>query len=94
LDDPADPHNLLNVQLVTGTSGIELAERIMEEKPGTKVLVMSGLLDREIEAAGKRLPFLRKPFTPAILNEAVREVLGPKIPAQSEMKTSSRARTG
>ena len=42
---------LTDVQLETGMSGIELAERIIEERPGTKVLVMSGYPDREIEAA-------------------------------------------
>jgi DNA-binding NtrC family response regulator len=78
---------LTDVQLETGMSGIELAERIIEEKPGTKVLVISGYPDREIEAAEKRLPFLRKPFTHAILNEAVAEVLGSTISAQSGTRT-------
>jgi len=85
---------LTDVQLETGMSGIELAEQLIEERPGTKVLVMSGYPDREIEAAEKHLPFLRKPFTTAILNEAVAAVLGSTIPAQSVTKTSSRAMTG
>src|SRR6266436_4809955 len=63
---------LTDVQLATGMNGIEVAERILEEKVGTKVLVMSGYPNREIEAAEKRLPFLLKPFTPAILTRAVR----------------------
>jgi len=42
---------LTDVQLETGMSGIELAEQLIEERPGTKVLVMSGYPDREIEAA-------------------------------------------
>src|SRR5947208_10007230 len=43
-------------------NGIELAERIVDEKPEIKVLVMSGFPDTELEAGQKRLPFLRKPF--------------------------------
>src|SRR5882724_6783167 len=70
---------LTDVQLEIGMNGIAVAERILEEKPGTKVLVMSGYPDREIEAAEKRLPFLPKPFTAAVLRRAVRELLGSKI---------------
>ncbi len=73
---------LTDIQLETGMNGIELAERIIEEKPETKVLVMSGFPNREIEAAQMRLPFLRKPFTSAVLTQTVREVLGSKIPPQ------------
>src|SRR6476469_8027757 len=61
---------LTDVQLETGMSGIEVAEHILQEKPETKVLVMSGYRDIEIQAAQKRLPFLHKPFTPAILTRA------------------------
>jgi two-component system cell cycle sensor histidine kinase/response regulator CckA len=63
-------------------NGIELAERIVEEKPEIKVLVMSGFPDTESEARQKRLPFLRKPFTHAELTERVRKVL--KAPARSQ----------
>jgi len=70
---------LTDVQLETGANGIELAERVLQEKPAIKVLVMSGYPDREIEAGEKRLPFIRKPFTPAVLSAAVGEVLGSKI---------------
>ena len=73
---------LTDVQLEKGMNGIEVAERILEEKPGTKVLVMSGYPDREIEAAKKCLPFLPKPFTAAVLRKAVREVLETKISAR------------
>src|SRR5258706_11985679 len=59
---------LTDVQLETGMDGIELAELIIQERPGTKVLVMSCYPDREIEAAEKRLPFLPTPFTKASLN--------------------------
>jgi CheY-like chemotaxis protein len=82
---------LTDVQLETGMSGIEVAERILGHNVGTKVLVMSGYPDREIEAAAKRLPFLRKPFTPAILSMAVREALASENSASSEVSVTKRA---
>jgi DNA-binding response OmpR family regulator len=72
-----------DVNLSNGMNGVELAERILAEKPGTKVLVMSGFPEKELLAAEKNLSFLRKPFTAAILIAAIREVLS-RIPAQSE----------
>ena len=63
-------------------NGVELAERILEEKPETKVLVMSGFPEKELLASEKKLPFLRKPFIPAILIEAVERTLS-KIPVKS-----------
>jgi DNA-binding NtrC family response regulator len=79
---------LTDVQMGDGMNGVELAERIMEEQPGTKVLVMSGFPEKEVLTKEGSLPFLRKPFTIAILTDAIREVLGSQTPAtQSEMKT-------
>jgi CheY-like chemotaxis protein len=66
---------LTDVCLGDSLNGIELAERVMKEKPGTKVLVMSGFPEIEIEAAGKVFAFLRKPFTHEDLTERVRKVL-------------------
>jgi len=62
----------------------------LEEKPGTKVLVMSGSLDSLAVAAKRGYPFLEKPFTIRRLIERVREVLAAKIPVKSE--TFSRLR--
>src|SRR3954469_19052267 len=62
---------LTDVQLETGMNGIEVAERILAEKVGTRVVVMSGYPNREIEAAEKSLPFLHKPFTPAMLTRDI-----------------------
>ena len=64
-----------DVQLGGDINGIELAERIRRDKPETKVLVMSGLPDSEAEAADKRLPFLRKPFSHGDLTGRVQEAL-------------------
>jgi DNA-binding NtrC family response regulator len=73
---------LTDVNLGDSMNGFEVAKRIMEEKPGTKVLLMSGFPDKELLATEENVPFLRKPFTLGILTQAVREALS-KIPAQS-----------
>src|SRR6266568_4025884 len=64
-----------DVQLGGDINGIELAERIRRDKPEIKVLVMSGFPNIEAEAADKRLPFLRKPFSLADLTDRVQEAL-------------------
>ena len=66
---------LADIQLGGDINGIEVAERIRQDKPEIKVLVMSGFPDREAEAADKRLPFLRKPFSLADLTDRVQEAL-------------------
>ena len=80
---------LTDVNMESETSGIGLAEQIIEEKPKTKVLVMSGYPENEMLALKKHFPFLAKPFTSAVLIERVRVLLS-KIPAQSERKSTKR----
>jgi FixJ family two-component response regulator len=58
--------------------GREVAERLAGRLPGLKVLFMSGHADDAVLRHGVesgRVPFLRKPFTPAALVSKVREVL-------------------
>jgi DNA-binding NtrC family response regulator len=76
---------LTDVQM-EGMNGIELAERLQVERPGLPVLVMSGYPDSLALATEKGYPALAKPFTPTMLTERVREVLGARIPAQSETR--------
>jgi DNA-binding response OmpR family regulator len=78
---------LTDVEMGDGLNGFELGSRIMAERPGLPVLVMSGFPDAESMAAVKGMPFLAKPFTPAGLRQRVREVLACKIPPQSETRT-------
>ena len=57
--------------------GRELAKVVASAHPETKVLYMSGYVDKEIsqkELSG--LAFIHKPFTPEALAQKVREVLG------------------
>ena len=75
----AGPIDLLLTDVVMpGQNGLELARRIERERPGTRVLFMSGYADhavvqRDIIDAGR--PFLQKPFAPDRLLARVREVL-------------------
>src|SRR5437879_4771514 len=86
---------LTDVQMCGGSmNGIELAERMLEEKPGTKVLVMSGCPRSLTLAARKGYPFLEKPFTLTRLIERVREVLAAKVPGQSETEPRRRKMAG
>jgi CheY-like chemotaxis protein len=79
---------LTDVNMGSGISGFEVAKIVLEEKPETKVLVISGYPDREAEAAKLFLPFLPKPFTPAILSEAVRKVFRLSTSSERTMSTS------
>jgi DNA-binding NtrC family response regulator len=64
-------------------NGFDLAERLLNERPRIAVLLMSGYSSAEALAAEKRLPFLAKPFRPAVLLERLREVLASKVPTDS-----------
>ena len=71
-------HLLLTDVIMPGMNGRELAQRISEIRPNTKVLYMSGYTENVIGRngtldAGIRL--LQKPFTLRDLNARVREVL-------------------
>jgi two-component system, cell cycle sensor histidine kinase and response regulator CckA len=73
------PIQLLVADVVMpGASGRELARRLTESRPDTKVLYVSGYTDDAIVHHGMLeagLNFLQKPFTPAVLARKVREVL-------------------
>lgn len=54
--------------------GFDLRERLLEERPDVKLLVISGNLGPNIE--GTEFPLLRKPFLPSELAAKVRQILG------------------
>jgi signal transduction histidine kinase len=59
-------------------NGRELGERLSAERPGLRVLFMSGYTDDDIVRRGllrPGSPFLQKPFMPGDLSRKVREVL-------------------
>jgi YesN/AraC family two-component response regulator len=59
-------------------NGRELGERLAAERPGLRLLYMSGYTDEDIVRRGllrPGVPFLQKPFMPVDLSRKVREVL-------------------
>ena len=78
-DAHAGPIHLLVADVVMpGGSGRELARRLANSRPDTRVLYVSGYTDDAIVHHGMLEPglnFLQKPFTPAALARKVRDVL-------------------
>ena len=71
-------HLMLTDVIMPGMSGKELAEHLKTQKPGIRVLFMSGYTDNAIVHRGildKGIAFLQKPFTPDGLARKLREVL-------------------
>jgi signal transduction histidine kinase len=71
-------HLLVADVVMPGASGRELARRLADSRPHTKVLYVSGYTDDAIVRHGMLEPglaFLQKPFTPDTLARKVREVL-------------------
>ena len=82
---PETLHLLLSDIVMPGMSGRDLAERLSVERPGIRVLFISGFTDDTMVRRGVRdakVAFLQKPFTLETLAKKVREVLdGPGVGA-------------
>jgi len=72
---------LLTDVVMPHMSGPELAQRLREQRPGLRVLFMSGYTDDATLRRGvlrSEVFFLQKPFTPEVLSQRVRETLDVK----------------
>ena len=67
---------LLDIVLPGMFDGIELATKIREIEPSTKILMMTGYTEEIVAYAGRdRLPLIRKPFLPNELVKRIRSIL-------------------
>src|SRR3954470_22379443 len=55
-------HMLLSDVEMPRMDGVTLSRRIVAERSGVRVLLMSGSTERRLEHAGQPIPFLPKPF--------------------------------
>jgi two-component system, cell cycle sensor histidine kinase and response regulator CckA len=76
---PGPAHLLLTDVMMPGSSGPNLASRLLQRNPRLRVLYMSGYSDDPAAVHGD-LPLLQKPFTPAALAERVRATLDAPTP--------------
>jgi DNA-binding response OmpR family regulator len=67
---PGTIHLVLTDVEMPRLDGLQLRERLREERPATRVLLMSGHVHMAAEPA-----FLPKPFAAAVLKERVRQML-------------------
>jgi CheY-like chemotaxis protein len=78
----AGPLDLLLTDVVMpGMTGRELADRLLELRPHTRVLFVSGYTEGAISYRGvlqSEVAYLQKPFTPQGLAQKVRATLGPR----------------
>ncbi len=72
--------------VMPGISGGELARRVVAERPGTPVVLMSGYTEEihSLEIPGTTPALLQKPFAPSALVEAVAEALEPPVRDQAD----------
>ena len=69
---PGTIHAVLCDVKMPKVNGLELREQILAERPGIKVLLMSGQTDSTLPAD---VTFLAKPFGPAVLQDRMRQLL-------------------
>jgi two-component system cell cycle sensor histidine kinase/response regulator CckA len=79
-------HLLVTDVVMPRLSGKELAVRLLERRPGIRVLFISGYSDEAIERHGVLTPdsvYLEKPVSPDALSRTVRELLDTQLAVQA-----------
>ncbi|MEN9556047.1 MAG: hypothetical protein RLZZ232_2333 [Planctomycetota bacterium] len=84
VEDTKEPiHLLVTDVIMPGMNGRELANTVLEKRPGLPVLYMSGYA-RDVITGRKLLPqeteVLQKPFSPRMLHRRIREILDAQCP--------------
>jgi signal transduction histidine kinase/CheY-like chemotaxis protein len=77
-EHPGPIHLLLTDVVMPGLSGKDLAERLVQMRPGLRVLYMSGYTADVIAHKGildAEVKYIEKPFSPQMLARRIREVL-------------------
>jgi two-component system, cell cycle sensor histidine kinase and response regulator CckA len=76
---------MITDMVMPGMHGRELASRVRHQRPGIKVLFISGYADANM-LVEERSKILEKPFTPDELSDMVRKILGApgELPNRSE----------
>jgi DNA-binding NtrC family response regulator len=64
-------HALVSDVHLPNIDGLQLRQQILLERPETRVLLIS----QQLEFPAENIPFLRKPFSPALLVETIRQLL-------------------
>jgi DNA-binding NtrC family response regulator len=89
IQDNSEIGLVLTDVVMPGGSGRELADRILELRPGTSVLFTSGYTDGEVERRGllrAEAAFLQKPFTP----QALVRTVGRELAARAGQREAGR----
>jgi CheY-like chemotaxis protein len=84
-EHPGEIQLLVTDMVMPGMGGRQVAEALEQQRPGVRVLYLSGYIENAVSqrgALGSALPFLQKPFTMEALLRKVRQVLDQ--PAKSE----------
>jgi DNA-binding response OmpR family regulator len=71
-------------------NGTDLCAHLLEERPGIKVLVMSGAYPAEIARQNANVPFLAKPFDGPTLKARVREILATPLTCRRVRQAQTR----
>jgi DNA-binding NtrC family response regulator len=69
---PGTIHAVLSDVRMPKMDGMQLRERILKDRPGVPILLMSGFVD---VPPPSNVPFLAKPFPPALLIDRIRKLL-------------------